>query len=165
MTLVASVVIAVGLGGFGGYLVGHRGDDRDVDETVSTAPQASMSLDADLGLDATLSTYLDALVAHDWRTAHDLMCVDLSEEVSAGSLKRELAGSEDNAGPLTGYQVVTKNVDETLRAVDVEYVLEFELGTANITAALEREGTQWRVCSFANHGGTGFFSEDDSGTG
>jgi hypothetical protein len=176
--LIAIVAGALAVGGICGYAIGAR-DDRTTSSSASTvsgsAADTTVTSDVGdtatsdaivpLGAQATLGSYLDALVAHDWRVAHDLMCVDLAEDISAGSLKTELADSEENAGPLTGYDVVRQTPDETRAALTVEYILEFERGTVEITAALEREGTQWRLCSFENHGGTGVFDDTGSGTG
>jgi hypothetical protein len=124
----------------------------------STVSQPSITAAAaPIELEPTLRRYLDALVTHDWRGAHALMCADLADQISAGGLKQELAGSEERAGLLTGYSIGS-DLAPAQRTAEVEYVLEFEDGTIDITASMEREGSTWRVCSFTNTGGTGAFA-------
>jgi hypothetical protein len=140
----------------------------DEDRTASRSPAAA-SVAADrssaatvpaavpLGLEPTLRAYLGALVSHDWPTAHALMCADLGEQVSAGALKQELAGSEKKAGLLQGY-TITAQPPTASHAVKVSYVLRFAHGSIDIQADLEEEGAAWRVCSFTNGHGTGAFA-------
>lgn len=170
------VLGALALGGVIGYLVGdgnssesgsassttHTAETETSVDGATTHPTEPAS-DLDLGLQESLHVYLDALVSHDWQRAHDLMCADLSEQISPGSLKRELASSEANAGPLRGYEISKKVVDDSGRSASVDYVLEFEAGSIDITAEFGREGTQWRVCAFTNTGGTGAFTPTTGG--
>ncbi len=155
-TAVLIAVVAFAIGGGAGWLLGSS----DADSTpVAVAPAASgrTASPAPLGLEPTLTSYLGALVAHDWPHAHALMCADLGEQVSAGQLKQELTDSQGNAGALEGFTITSQPSDATGTAT-VEYDLEFARGTLAITADLEQEGDAWRVCSFTNGGGTGAFA-------
>lgn len=133
------------------------GANPDASGAPTTVVSSSTTAAAPLELEPTLRRYLDALVTHDWPTAHSLMCADLAEQISAGGLKQELAGSEERAGPLTGYEIGS-DLAPAERTAEVEYVLTFEQGAIDITASMEREGDTWRVCSFTNTGGTGAFA-------
>ncbi len=161
-TIATALVIAAVAGGAVGWIVAD--DDK---APVATAPTTTDSTTGPplptvpdtlpIGLEPTLRVYLDALVSHDWRVAHDLMCADLADEISAGGLKQELSGSEARAGLLTGYSIGS-DLAPAERTAEVEYVLEFEKGSIDITASMETEGASWRVCSFSNTGGTGVFA-------
>ena len=139
--------------------------DEDFVAEASTTSKPSATLDqpattvsrTPLELEPTLRRYLDALVTHDWPGAHALMCADLADQISAGGLKQELAGSEERAGLLTGY-TIGSDLAPAERTAEVQYVLQFENGTIDITASMEREGAMWRVCSFTNSGGSGAFA-------
>jgi hypothetical protein len=141
-----------------GGIVGYAVRDESVRvERVAAPGSDDDGRDVNLDLDASISTYLDALVSHDWRRANALMCADLAEDVLPGTLKRELAGSEESAGPLSGFRIVERDIIDE-RSATVAYVLEFERGEINIDANFEREGDQWRVCSFTTGSGTGPFA-------
>ncbi len=161
MIAIALALAALG-GGVVGWIVADDAEAPVATSSTSTAdtdsvPRSTVVDTSPIGLEPTLRVYLDALVSHDWRAAHNLMCADLADQISAGGLKQELAGSESRAGLLTGYSIGT-NLTPAERTAEVEYVLEFEQGSIDITASMEREGSTWRVCSFSNTGGTGVFA-------
>ncbi len=162
LLILLGLVVGLALGVVLGIQVAPD-DEVDVATTSTTAsgptvvrPPTTAATEA-LELEPTLRRYLEALVTHDWPGAHALMCADLADQISAGGLKQELAGSEERAGLLTGYSIGS-DLAPAQRTAEVEYVLEFENGTIDITASMEREGSTWRVCSFTNTGGTGAFA-------
>ena len=109
---------------------------------------------------AALSAYLNALVARDWKLAHALTCADLADQFSAGALKKEFVQGVERAGKLTSFTIsgVREGSGTQAGSAAAKYALKYEHATAQLTASLETEGTQWRICHFETTNGTGAFA-------
>lgn len=94
-----------------------------------------------------VNAYLADMKAGNASGAYERTCKSFKSKVSLSEFNRILESAEDAQGKVTSYSVFSTNV--TGNTATVSYTLTREKASDTITVLLEKEGEDWKLCTFS----------------